>query len=576
MTIDGGPEPSSVAHVDASGQISTGNTAWRLAVTDPDGFVGAPLAEGTGTVQRHGHDIEVADLVAATLRLVADEAARLCGTVPVDVRMCVPAGWGPRRRTWLRQAARRAGLGMPTLVETPIAVANHQLLAGVQLPVGTFVLVCDVGATMEASVLRRGPGGFEVLSTLYDADAGGQAVDKVLADTLLVPATGATNGTPSWAVLASMRTGKEAVSFQPAVTVPLPPPDPAVIVNAATVEAAAQPVLSRAADLAAAAVGAAEISPADLAAVYAVGAVAAMPALRPAVEQRLGVPVQVVPMPGATAVLGAAEATGAAFEETAGEVPPPTLRSTLGLLVPGILSLILFAHFVFSADFSGSRVLRTPPWWVWANWGELAIACVLTLVVCVAASPWIGLALSRDQRLKGRWDAPGQRAAGQITAVAIAAAVAALYAVAGGLYFILPFTLPLRWALLPILPIGLIVVAIALRNRKRPGPPAGDFPMLPVLLMGGGDLLFSYTVTSRHLPWLHLWFLIGTRVGVALIGVGIAMLLLQIAVLRTIAAVTLGVFGFFIADFRLNNVLGVAVSLAVTGWWAQRLWALLR
>ncbi|MCX4387289.1 hypothetical protein OG777_10130 [Micromonospora peucetia] len=77
----------------------------------------------------------------------------------------MPAGWGPRRRTWLRHAAHRAGLPQPRLVEAPVAVAGYLFATGVQLPVGAFIVVCDVGAGAEVSVLRRSPAGFEVLAT---------------------------------------------------------------------------------------------------------------------------------------------------------------------------------------------------------------------------------------------------------------------------------------------------------------------------------------------------------------------------------------------------------------------------
>jgi hypothetical protein len=68
-----------------------------------------------------------------------------------------------------------------TLVPPPIAVADHVVATGVVVPVGSYLAVCDLGAGVEASVLRRGPTGFEVLSTLDDPDAGGARVDELLA-----------------------------------------------------------------------------------------------------------------------------------------------------------------------------------------------------------------------------------------------------------------------------------------------------------------------------------------------------------------------------------------------------------
>ncbi len=50
-------------------------------------------------------EVAPADLVAAILRRVAEEAHQVAGGPIEDVRLVVPTGWGPRRRTWLRQAA---------------------------------------------------------------------------------------------------------------------------------------------------------------------------------------------------------------------------------------------------------------------------------------------------------------------------------------------------------------------------------------------------------------------------------------------------------------------------------------
>lgn len=131
-------------------------------------------------------------MVAATLTVVAQRARQLLGATPVDeIRLVVPAAWGPRRRTGLRQAAWRAGLGQPELVSAAEAVAARTAGTGTPLRVGAFVAVCDLGAGVEASVLRRGPYGFEVLSVIEDAEAGATAWDAAIAERLApTPADG--------------------------------------------------------------------------------------------------------------------------------------------------------------------------------------------------------------------------------------------------------------------------------------------------------------------------------------------------------------------------------------------------
>jgi molecular chaperone DnaK (HSP70) len=178
LVFDGSPVLPSAVLVQADGALLTGQRAWQAAVEQPDRLVVAPLRVRGQSVTAGGVEVEVLDLVAATLRRVAGEAEWVAGGRVADVRLVVPAGWGPRRRTWMRQAAYRAGLGQPVLVEAPVAVGEHLLASGVQLAVGSFIVVCDVGAGFEASVLRRGPSGFEVLSTFDDLDAGGFGRDR--------------------------------------------------------------------------------------------------------------------------------------------------------------------------------------------------------------------------------------------------------------------------------------------------------------------------------------------------------------------------------------------------------------
>ncbi|WIM99532.1 Hsp70 family protein [Actinoplanes oblitus] len=586
LVIEGTVEPSSAVHVARDGTITAGAGAWRLAADDPDGFVGAPLAEGTGTVRVRGRTVPIADLVAATLRLVAGEAIRIAGVLPADVRMSVPAGWDPARRTWLRQTAHQAGLGRPQLIEAPLAAllstkadpppASGPPASGSPLSGTTFALVCDVGATAEVSVVRADPQGAEVLATVSAPDAGGRAIDDRLVAMLLNTSApdqtaGAGSGVEavlraaSPATVAVLRTGKEAVSLQPAVTVPLPARGAAVVLSATLVEQAAEPVLRRLTELAAEALRAARLGAVDLAAVYAVGATAAMPAVSRVLERQLNVPVRTAAMPAAAVVLGVAEAAGAAapVSEPAPKVPKLTALRALGLVAPGLASVGLFSHFVFTAR--GATA---------SSWAELALAGVLGLVLCLAAGPWIGAALARDAGARGRWDAAGQISAGLLTADAFGVTVAALYAVAAGLYLVAPFGEPLQWSLLPVLPAALLAAAVAVLIRRRLSPPViVEFPLVATLILSAGSVLFAVTAGETGAgPWVEM----ASRAGGALIGVGVAFLLFRIRVLQALAAVVLGVFGFFIADPRALGVFGVGVGIAVAVWWGQRLLALVR
>src|SRR5437879_1897828 len=103
----------------------TGNQAWQQATEHPDRYAAHPKTHLTqGTLRLGERDVDVLDLIAATLRHVTDEATRLAGQ-PIDqVTLTLPATWGPQRKTLIRNAATRAGLPQPRLVETPVAVAT--------------------------------------------------------------------------------------------------------------------------------------------------------------------------------------------------------------------------------------------------------------------------------------------------------------------------------------------------------------------------------------------------------------------------------------------------------------------
>src|SRR6266540_1953523 len=182
LLFDGSAVLPSAVHTGPDGRLLTGTQAWQAAATTPEGFQPTPLRHiRNGTIDLGSTKVDVLDAIAATLRRVADEAARLAGQPVPDVRLVVPAGWRPRRRTLLRNAAHRAGLPTPTLIEAPIAAAHHLLATGTPIADGAHLLICDLGAGFEATVLRHTGDSFDVLATIDDPDAGTLRIDRDLA-----------------------------------------------------------------------------------------------------------------------------------------------------------------------------------------------------------------------------------------------------------------------------------------------------------------------------------------------------------------------------------------------------------
>ncbi|MEU5554483.1 Hsp70 family protein, partial [Micromonospora sp. NPDC047793] len=297
--------PSAVLVAD-DGSVVTGQQAWRAAVAQPQRFVPVPRRPADEQVSVAGVEVAPAELVAATLRRAADEARRIVGGDVEDVRLVVPAGWGPRRRTWLRRVAHRAGLPQPRLVEAPVAVASHLRAGGVPLPVGSVIVVCDLGGGAEVSVVRRTAVGFEILSTLADPDAGGDAVDAAMAAALSPVPVAAGTG-EGVALTASVRTAKHALFGHPAVTVAVPS-GPAVVVNDLVLTQAARPVLERAAGLVRDAVDAAEVDPATVAGLWCAGGTAQMRLVAEVLATDTGLTPLLVRDPPLAAAHGAADA----------------------------------------------------------------------------------------------------------------------------------------------------------------------------------------------------------------------------------------------------------------------------
>jgi hypothetical protein len=593
VLFDGAPLLPSAVHVDPHGHISTGVQAWQQAATLPDGFEPAPLrriSEGDLTVG--SRTVAVLDLIAATLRRVADEAQHLAGAPSGEVCMVVPAGWGPRRRTLLRQAAHRAGLPQPTLVETPVAVAERLLAIGTAIPVGGFLVVADFGAGFEASVLGRGPTGFEVLATVDAPDAGGDHLDAALAEHLTAMVHAAGPDPPAanpWLVRDNVRIAKESLAHASGVLVPLPPPHPAVVLHAAQLADLAGPILAPAAAATRQAIDAAEIPANQSTGVYCVGGSAHLPQAAALLRDELHLAATVVPDPQRAAALGAVHTTTATDADQVPAPPPepvPPVRRTLGILIAGIASLVLVAHAYLSARYEPGAGGNPQYAYVQANWGELAMAAVFAIIASLTAATLIAATLPPIKPLSGQAtgsSVPGvQIGTGLLAAAALGLAVAGLYAVIGAIYFGLPNGPFLRWALLPPLPTAAIAATTALLIVRLGRSPTGSwdrwlaFPPTSILCAAAGMFLIEFSITAPMYPTHALLNTVIGHGGGLLLGVGAALALARSTTFRIIIAAPLAMFTALIAGYPATGVLGIIYTTAATIWWSLRILHLLR
>ncbi|XVV10920.1 Hsp70 family protein [Actinoplanes sp. CA-131856] len=577
LSFDAGTELTSAVYV-GDGQIVAGAAAWQHAGNDPDGFVVAPLRAATEQVSVRGVAVEVADLVAATLRHVLAQAQRVLGEPLRHVRLVVPASWGPRRRTWLRHACRRAGLPVTELIEAPVAALRAGGAAGSTPAPGTTILVIDVGAGSEATVVSYGPSGWEVLSTLADADAGGDRIDTALTATLTGSEDEHLPAGQRWMMLAALRTAKQSLTSQPAVTLPLPADRPPVVMTIASLHQSARPVLERTAALAATVVDNADLTLGQIDSVRVIGATAGIPAAGDMIAAKLGRAVQVDTHPDLAAVRGAAGMLGRIGPAPA-PVGLPPLRRLLALGVSGLAALVVYTHFLLSAEFNnGTPQYRSEWYYVWAGWGELSVACVLVVVTAMQAAGLFTMLLEQQgptDRLAER--APLRIGAGILAAAVASVATAGVLAVTAAVFFAQPISLLLRWALLPILPILAAALLLAWAGRALPHTPTHSwdavlaFPASSVLAAAAGIAGVTLRWLGPPNPWFNDWFHPLGAIGGFLVGVAIACALVRHLAARLLLAVLIGFFTLIVSRSG-PGIPAVIYALTVAFWYASRAW----
>ena len=574
LALDNLGEMSTAVHIGGAGLVC-GAAAWRQATADPDGLVLSPLRAGTGQIHVAGTDVEVAELVAATLRHVAAEAQRAAGVRVDDVRLVVPAGWGPRHRTWLRHAAHLAGLAVSRLVETPVAALTAALT-------GRPVLVLDVGAGCEVTVVQHLAAGPEMLSTLADPDAGGDRIDAALTHALTGADLDEFPAQQRWQMLANIRAARHALTMQVAVTMPMPDGRPPMVVNTSHVVDAARPVFDRVAELAAETLGNADLTLEQISGVHLIGGTALTPGAAEMIAAKLGAPVQCADLPQLAAVLGAADAEASSgTADVADPLRLPPLRRLITLALPGLASLALYAHFVLSADFNnGSPVRPTVNYYVLANWGELTVAAVLATITFLQAAALLAALL--DQHTPIGTPAVGSRISGGIgLAAACGLAAATMYAVTAAVFFNQPITDLLRWSLPATLPVATAAAVVAaLAWRRRTTPTGGwdgflTFPAASMTAAAAGIVAVSLWWHGGLPWWLNAWT---TSIGLAgglLIGVAVACTLVRHPAARLALTVPVGLFTTVISRSG-PDILAIIWAVAVACWWAWHAWALIR
>ncbi|MFG1676962.1 Hsp70 family protein [Micromonospora sp. NPDC049282] len=332
VLVDGHPILPSGVYADADGHLHVGRDAQRLAQADPAGYEPNPKRRiDEETVELRGRAYRPAELLAATLRAVADAAVAAVGHLPPAV-VTHPAAWTPPRRQVLHDALELAGwpaaaehtLAGPIapgtrLLREPVAAARYytQVLRR-PVPVGGAVAVFDFGGgTLDVAVLRNegadpwGDSGFQLVATGGLADLGGLDLDAALLGRLgelVRPAHGR-----QWARLTepattadrrdrqqlwdNVRGAKEMLSRAMVAPVAVPGVEAAVPLTRADFERLAGPLLARAVAETRNVTAAAGLRPEQLSGLFLVGGSTRVPLVARLLHAELGVAPTVLEQP---------------------------------------------------------------------------------------------------------------------------------------------------------------------------------------------------------------------------------------------------------------------------------------
>ncbi|MEV0156647.1 Hsp70 family protein [Micromonospora sp. NPDC050686] len=332
LLFDGQPILPSGVYADAEGGLHAGRDAQRLAQAEPRRYEPNPKRRvDEAEIPLGDRAYPPAELLAVTLRVVADSAVGAVGFLPPAV-VTYPAAWDEDRRRVLHDALRLAGwpdaaehtLSGPVppgtrLLREPVAAARYYTeTLRRPVPVGAAIAVFDFGGgTLDVTVVRNegadpwGDSGFQVISTGGVADLGGLDLDSALVE-LLGELVGADHpreweritspeSSTAWRdrqqLWDAVRGAKEMLSRATVAPVAVPGVDEPTQLTRADLERLATPLLQPAVHETRRVVEAAGLATTELAGLFLVGGSSRVPLVARMLHTELGVAPTVLEQP---------------------------------------------------------------------------------------------------------------------------------------------------------------------------------------------------------------------------------------------------------------------------------------
>ncbi len=180
-----GDDMPSAVHVDKDGNITFGDEALEIGLTDPDGLQRSfkrDLGKNAAPYLLHAFEYTPEELTARYLRWIRMIVEEHCLHGPIEEAVfTVPVSWLPSSREALVNAAGEAGFGDIELLEEPVAAGIAFLSSRKDLWPEGEILVFDWGAgTLDLAILKHGDGEPKVVPDLTggNPNIGGDDVDR--------------------------------------------------------------------------------------------------------------------------------------------------------------------------------------------------------------------------------------------------------------------------------------------------------------------------------------------------------------------------------------------------------------
>jgi YVTN family beta-propeller protein len=322
---DHSPVTPALVYLLEDGVLVTGDAAGRRAVANPE-RLGREFKRRLGDptpIILGGSAHPVTELLGTLLRdVLAKVGATQRGLPPEKVVLTHPANWGPFRRGLFEEVPAAAGLDDAMLITEPEAAGLHYASSH-DVREGEIVAVYDLGGgTFDASVLRKGPDGVEIIGTPEGIERlGGIDFDESILSYVNFVGDGVLDDLDmrdprTIIALARLRhdcvQAKEALSVDTETTIPvfLPVRHFEVQLTRARFEGMVRAQIESTIGALARTLRSARIAPDELSAVLLVGGSSRIPLVAKMVSEELGRPTVVDINPKYSVALGAATLAG--------------------------------------------------------------------------------------------------------------------------------------------------------------------------------------------------------------------------------------------------------------------------